>query len=52
MYLEACHQNTNVDPEAPKNIKVVNMTILGQSAPNVQRKLPRVKGPFECFCHC
>lgn len=49
---EACHQITNAGPEAPENLKVVSMTVLGQSAPDVQRKLRKLKRPFECLCHC
>lgn len=48
----ACHQNTDVDTVAPENLKVVNMTVLAPSAPDVQRKLQNVKSPFECLCHC
>lgn len=35
----------------PQNVKVMKMTILGQSAPDIQRKLQKVEGPSECLCH-
>lgn len=50
--LEVCHQNTDVDPVAPENLKVVYMIVLALSAPDIQRKLQNVKSLLECLCHC
>lgn len=41
-FFEAYRQYTDIDPEAPKNLKMVNMTSIGQSALDIQ-KLQKVE---------
>lgn len=35
---------TDADPEAPENLRIVNMTFTGQSAPYARRKLQKRDG--------
>ncbi|KAF6104243.1 hypothetical protein HJG60_011243 [Phyllostomus discolor] len=39
---QAYRQYTDVDPEAPENVRMVNMPFIGQSAPHIRNKLQRV----------
>lgn len=33
---------TDIDPEAPENVRMVNMTFIGQSTSDVRRKLQKL----------
>ena len=33
---------TDTDPEAPENVRMVNMTFIGQSASDIRRKLQKL----------
>lgn len=50
-YLErmfkAYRQYAGIDPEAPENIQMVNDTFIRQAAPDIQKKLQRVRGALE-----
>lgn len=35
---KAYRQYTGIDPEAPPNLKMANITLIGQSTPDIQRK--------------
>ena len=39
-----CYMDTH--PEAPENIRMVDMTFFGQSAPDIRRKLRKLGGAF------
>ena len=41
---QAYRKYTDADPEAPENVRMVNMTFIGQSAPDIRNKLQRVDG--------
>lgn len=38
---------TDLDPQDPKNVRMVNMTFVGQSAPRHQKEVPDVEGAIE-----
>ena len=40
----AFRRYSDADPEAPENVRMVNMTFIGQSAPDIRNKLQRVDG--------
>ena len=41
---QAYRKYADADPEAPENVRMVNMTFIGQSAPDIRNKLQRVDG--------
>lgn len=41
---QAYRKYTDSDPEDPENLRMVNMTFIGQSAPDIRRKLNKVEG--------
>ena len=43
---QAYRRYTDADPEAPENIRMINMTFIGQSAPDIGKKLQKLDGAF------
>ena len=43
---QAYRHYTDADPEAPESARMVNMTFIGQSAPDTRRKLQKLDGTF------
>lgn len=43
---QAYGQYTDVDPEAPENMRMVNMTFTGQGNPDIRRELQKLDGAF------
>ena len=41
---QAYRKHTDCDPEAPENMQMVDMIFIGQSAPDIRRKLQRLDG--------
>ena len=41
---QAYKKPTDVDPEAPENVQMVNMTFIEQSNPDIRRKLQHLDG--------
>ena len=43
---QAYGQYTDVDSEAPENMRMVNMTFIGQGNPYIRRELQKLDGAF------
>ena len=41
---QAYRKHTDADPQAPENVQMVNMTIIGQSTLGIRKKLQRLDG--------
>ena len=41
---EAYRKYTDIDPEHPDNMRLINTTFISQSAPNIRRKLQKLEG--------
>lgn len=41
---QAYRKYTDLDPQAPENVRMVNMTYVSQSAPDIRKKLQKLEG--------
>ena len=41
---QAYRKYADLDPQAPENIRMVNMTVISQSAPAIRKKLQKLEG--------